>query len=130
LMVIDLPKWKAACISENILTCLQVNKEQVTFQDQYGLNVVLAGKWLPLDPLWNTFAYSEEPQPYLIHFTGRKPIYKSYQYNKHYQALFLAYLKQAHWDHVQPTSEFKRYQKKLKNKLSKTLVFQFLCSRK
>ena len=130
LMVIDLPKWKAADIPRKILDCLQTNKEAVTFQDQYGLNVVLAGKWLQLNPRWNTFAYSEEPDPYLIHFTGRKPIYKSYRYNKHYQTLFLTYLKQTHWEDTRPISEFRRYQKKLKNKLSKTRVFQLLSFRK
>lgn len=124
LMVIDLDKWTEMNVSDKVIECLEVNKTDVTFQDQYGLNVVLAGKWDALDPLWNCFAYSDENiKPFLIHFSGRKPIYKSYPFNKSYQKLFFFYLEQSGWGPFKPIGEIKRYIKKISNILSKKFVF-------
>ena len=74
LMLIDVEKWENADVTNSVINCLSDHKKHVMFQDQYGLNAVLALKWLSLDPLWNRFANSEDERPFLIHFTGRKPI--------------------------------------------------------
>lgn len=119
LLVMDIKKWKEQNITDEILLCLDKNKENAKFQDQYGLNAVLANKWLELDPLWNRFAYSKEDRPYLIHFTGRKPIYKTYEFSENYKKLFYQYLQQTEWKNFKPIGEFKRNLKKIANILEK-----------
>lgn len=123
LLVIDLGQWRSQQTTDRIIDCLNRNKEHVTFQDQYGLNLVFADNWLQLDPLWNRFASSEDKEPYLIHFTGRKPIYKSYEFNEDYRRIFLQYLTLAGWPAFKLIGEPKRYLKKLRNLLSKVRLF-------
>jgi len=119
LMVIDITKWNAQDITNKVLNCLSQHKEHALFQDQYGLNAVLALKWYHLDPLWNRFAYSEDESPYLIHFTGRKPIYKSYEYSEKYKIIFYQYLNMTGWKNFKPIGETSRYLKKFNNILEK-----------
>lgn len=120
LMVIDIEKWKQADITDKVLKCIIDNKKDVlSFYDQYGLNAVLAFEWMPLDPLWNRFAYSEEKSPFLIHFTGRKPIYKSYEFSEDYRKVFYHYLSMTGWKNFKPIGETSRYIKKLNNFLGK-----------
>lgn len=119
LLLIDIAKWKDADISMKILECINTHKELALFQDQYGLNAVLGNSWSELDPRWNRFAYSEEERPYLIHFTGRKPIYKTYEFRKDYQQIFFGYLNQTSWKNYKPIGETKRYLKKFTNMLQK-----------
>jgi len=121
LMLIDLNKWRQEKITDKVISAITDYKEHALFQDQYGLNVALANKWLVLDPLWNRFAYSEEEKPYLIHFTGRKPIYKTYEFSQHYRSLFYHYLKQTDWKNFKPISETHRYLKKASNFVEKFL---------
>ncbi|SEN57340.1 Lipopolysaccharide biosynthesis protein, LPS:glycosyltransferase [bacterium A37T11] len=124
LMVIDVKKWKEQDVARKVISCTADHIDKVTFADQYGLNVILANKWFKLDPLWNRFSYSEEERPYLIHFTGRKPIYKSYEYRRDYQELFFYYLRKGGWENFKPIGETKRNLKKLKNLLMKTSLFR------
>lgn len=119
LMLIDILKWNSEDITNKVLDCLSQHKDHALFQDQYGLNAVLALKWYDLDPLWNRFAYSEEERPYLIHFTGRKPIYKSYEYSENYKAIFFGYLNMTGWKNFKPIGETSRYLKKFNNILEK-----------
>lgn len=119
LMVIDMKKWKESKITDEVISVISKYKEHALFQDQYGLNVVLANKWLQLDPLWNRFAYSEEERPFLIHFTGRKPIYKTYEFSDNYKNIFYSYLNQTPWKNFEPISETQRYFKKFKNFVEK-----------
>jgi lipopolysaccharide biosynthesis glycosyltransferase len=119
LMLIDINKWEAANITDKVLACLADNKKHVQFQDQYGLNAVLAQEWLDLDPLWNRFANSEDERPYLIHFTGRKPIYKSYEFSEKYKVIFFQYLNMTGWKNFKPIGETFRYLKKFNNILEK-----------
>lgn len=121
LMLINLPKWRAANVSDRVISCIHENKEFSQFADQYGLNVVLHANWLELDPLWNCFAYSEHKNPYLIHFTGRKPIYKSYNFSEEYRNHFYNYLKQTEWNNFKPINETRRYVKKIMNVVHKFL---------
>lgn len=115
LMLIDLKRWRAEDLTNKVIDAITKYKEFALFQDQYGLNVALANKWFELDPLWNRFAYSEEEKPYLIHFTGRKPIYKSYEFSEHYKSLFFKYLAQTGWKNFKQISETTRYVKKISN---------------
>ncbi|MBB5436373.1 lipopolysaccharide biosynthesis glycosyltransferase [Pedobacter sp. AK017] len=119
LMVIDIQKWKAADITDKVIQCIFKNSALAQFQDQYGLNAVLAKDWKELDALWNRFAYSEDKRPFLIHFTGRKPIYKTYEFSEDYKKIFFEYLNQTDWKNFKPISETKRYFKKVKNILDK-----------
>jgi len=119
LMVIDIDKWNEADITNKVINCIFENSALAQFQDQYGLNAVLAKVWFHLDPLWNRFAYSEEKRPFLIHFTGRKPIYKTYEFSEDYKAIFFEYLNQTEWKNFKPVGETKRYIKKLSNILEK-----------
>ncbi|MDB5157951.1 MAG: hypothetical protein JWR50_2658 [Mucilaginibacter sp.] len=119
LMVIDIEKWNEADITNKVINCIFENSALAQFQDQYGLNAVLAKVWYHLDPLWNRFAYSEEKRPFLIHFTGRKPIYKTYEFSEDYKSIFFEYLNQTEWKNFKPVGETKRYIKKLSNILEK-----------
>lgn len=119
LMVIDIEKWNKAGITDKVIDSIFQNSAVAQFQDQYGLNAILAKDWHELDPLWNRFAYSEDERPFLIHFTGRKPIYKSYEFSERYKQLFFEYLDQTAWKNYKPITETKRYLKKISNLFEK-----------
>jgi len=119
LMLIDIEKWEEADITNKVLNCLSDNKKHIMFQDQYGLNAVLALHWFALSPLWNRFANSEDEKPFLIHFTGRKPIYKSYEFSEKYKVIFFEYLNMTGWKNFKPIGETSRYIKKFNNFLDK-----------
>ncbi|ALI99891.1 glycosyltransferase family 8 protein [Rufibacter tibetensis] len=119
LLIMNLEQWREDNITAKVIKCINSNKEHAHFPDQYGLNVVLANKWLELNALWNCFAYHEGDEPYLIHFTGRKPIYKSYYFREDYKSTFYKYLQLTQWSDFKPIGETKRYLKKINNFLSK-----------
>jgi lipopolysaccharide biosynthesis glycosyltransferase len=123
LMIINLEKWKSANIPSRVISCIENNKVHSQFADQYGLNAVLYADWYELDPLWNRFAYSEDENPYLIHFTGRKPIYKTYNFSEVYKTYFYDYLNQTEWRNFKPISETRRYLKKVMNVVRKSITF-------
>ena len=109
LMIINLEKWRNAEVTDKVIRCIHENREHTKFPDQYGLNAILFNEWFELDPLWNRFAYSEDEKPYLIHFTGRKPIYRTYKFSEKYKDMFFSYLRQTEWKNFQPIGESKRY---------------------
>lgn len=119
LQLINIPVWRALGLTEKIMQCIHDNARYATLGDQYGLNVVLAGKWMPLPPLWNYMANGDHASPHLIHFIHRKPFYKSYFNNPAYQRIFYEYLGRTPWKGSQPIGESTRYVKKLKNVLQK-----------
>lgn len=123
LLVINIQKWLALNIAENVIDCIISNKRFVKFADQYGLNVVLADKWKELDPLWNFHAEFQTSNPYLIHFSGRKPIFSSYRNNEEYRLIFHSYLQKTQWRNHKPIGETKRYMKKLMNMMGKVRFF-------
>jgi lipopolysaccharide biosynthesis glycosyltransferase len=53
LLVADLGCWRRENLAQQMLDCLQRNREHVLWWDQYALNVVLARRWRPLDYRWN-----------------------------------------------------------------------------
>ena len=52
-LLIDVAAWRDAELSRRSLACLAQYRQHVYWWDQYALNVVLAGRWGPLDERWN-----------------------------------------------------------------------------
>lgn len=121
LMIIDIQKWIEGDVTTKVLDAISKNKKHLLYQDQYGLNAVLFDSWLQLNPSWNRFAYSEEDSPKLIHFTGRKPIYKSYEFRKDFQQKFFQYLNMTGFKNFKPIGESHRYLKKIYNIIEKII---------
>lgn len=119
LFLVDLKKWREAGIGEKTLKAVSDNIEYADYPDQYGANIALHGKWKLLDNTWNHFASEENPDPSIIHFTSRKPMYTSYEYSKVYQEEFFRYLRMTEWKHFKPIGESARYMQKLKIMIDK-----------
>ncbi|RZJ79028.1 MAG: glycosyltransferase family 8 protein, partial [Flavobacterium sp.] len=98
LFILKPQAWRQQDITRKVFECAEVNLTYVNFADQYSLNVVFNEKWHQLNKLWNCYAQNEEPHPYLIHFTGMKPIFKGYVGNKYYKELFFKYLSLTSWN--------------------------------
>ncbi len=122
LLLMNSKLWKENKIAEQTIECINQNRAFANYPDQYGLNIVLANQWTELDSRWNHFATISHPAPYLIHFVQRKPIYKSYNSDRHFWNLFYFFLKQTAWKSFKPTGEATRYIKKIRNILEK--IFQ------
>ena len=124
LLVIDVGKWLKMGITNKVIECINNNKNHVTFADQYGLNVVLANnQWCKLDPLWNCPSMSSESSPFLIHFTGIKPIYKNYDSNENYKKIFFSYLEFTEWAGYKQQSRYARLFQKTINIVSKKITY-------
>lgn len=120
LLLMNTKKWREQNVTKKIIECIDDNKKFANYPDQYGLNVVLAGQWLELDPLWNHFSTIEANEtPFLIHFVERKPIYQSYNYSETFKKIFYNYLNQTEWKNFKPIGESARYFKKIKNIIDK-----------
>jgi lipopolysaccharide biosynthesis glycosyltransferase len=128
LLVIDLIKWRELNLTYKVLSCIGENKQYAAFPDQYGLNVVLINNWLELDPMWNCFPMSTVERPNLIHFIGRKPIFKKYDYNQSYKRMFFEYLNETEWKGFKPQTESSRMFRKAYNLISKktTSLLRFI----
>lgn len=57
LLVADIAQWRRRDFARQMLAVLRDHREHVLWWDQYALNVVLAGKWRPLDYRWNQGAH-------------------------------------------------------------------------
>lgn len=121
MLVIDPIAWRRQEVTKRVIKCIEYNVEYAVFPDQYGLNVVLANQWLELDRGWNCYAHYADEKPHLIHFTGVKPIYTSYDLNKAYQETFYRYLRQTPWHDFTPISGWNRLLIKQTHKLKKRL---------
>ncbi|PWS33763.1 glycosyltransferase family 8 protein [Pedobacter paludis] len=119
LFILKPKEWRSLNIPKKVFECAEQNISYVNFADQYSLNVVFNQKWFELDRLWNCYAQNEIKSPYLIHFTGMKPIYKGYEANEDYKNLFFQYLKQTKWSDLKPKSDLVRFIKKAYNKIKK-----------
>lgn len=122
LLIIDIPKWQELNLTNRIIACINENKQYASFPDQYGLNVILSNNWLELDPLWNCFSMATVENPYLIHFIGRKPIFKKYNHNQTYKELFFKNLNQTEWRGFRPQMESGRLLRKVYNLVSKKMI--------
>lgn len=52
-MLIDVDCWRRENVTRRLIECLRANHQHIRWWDQYALNVVLAGRWKPLDVRWN-----------------------------------------------------------------------------
>lgn len=119
LIIINTRRYKEFNIARKVIKCIHDNRKYANYPDQYGLNIVLANQWLSIDSEWNAFADTTYSQPKLIHFVGRKPIYKSYHYIDEYRNIFYLYLNKTSWQDFKPIGESRRYMKKVNNYLKK-----------
>lgn len=122
MMVVDQEKWEKEDISNKVIKCIHDNMKSVNFPDQYGLNVVLANKWQPLDKRWNNFAIVDTEDPFLIHYLDIKPFFKTYNGLPKYQEVFYKYLRQTPWKDHTPISGNVRTMKKAISKIKKILI--------
>lgn len=94
MIFIDLGKWGKNGYSQQVLQCLEHNRERFTLPDQDALNVVLDGKVKFLDSRWNYFydmGHQQEEIPadtvFLHYFGAIKPweVICHHPMQKHYQ---------------------------------------------
>jgi len=121
LLIMDLEKWRKTELSLEILACISKHQQFANFPDQYGLNVIFANQWFELDQRWNTYATSNEENPYIIHFIGRKPIYSSYENNEDYKNEFFHYFNLTKWADFKQKKEYNRLFFKLLNRSQKSI---------
>jgi lipopolysaccharide biosynthesis glycosyltransferase len=119
LIIMNTKKWRDNDLSPKIFKCIDDNREFANYPDQYGLNVIFANNWLQLDTRWSWSAEEWNPDAFLVHFIWRKPIYKTYMFDKRYQEMFFRYLSMTEWKGFVPITEFRRLLKKSMNKLLK-----------
>jgi lipopolysaccharide biosynthesis glycosyltransferase len=81
-MLIDLPRWKAARVSERAQAVLDEHNDRCVNVDQDALNIVGIGNWSVLPPRWNHQVVGRtvwSPQPAagetvaITHFINEKP---------------------------------------------------------
>lgn len=122
MFILNPPMWRKLEISKKTFKCAEDNLLFVNFADQYSLNVVFNENWYELDRRWNSYSQNSEPNPYLIHFTGIKPIYKGYDLNVVYRDIFFEYLNKTKWSGTKPKHNLIRLLKKTYNKIAKKLA--------
>lgn len=125
MMIIDCEKWILEDIPSQVLKAMRENIEHVNYADQYGLNVVFSGKWLPVDPMWNWFANNYHPKPKCIHYLDVKPIFTSYNSDKVLREEFFKYLEMTPWRGMSLRSGFGRLAKKAIVKIQKKVKALF-----
>lgn len=92
------------------------------YLDQDVFNVVGAGHWLPLDPLWNFVVAAEplsldavararaRPHPYIVHYASSpKPWVWFYGYDRPYQSYFFHALALTEWRGWLPPGRAERF---------------------
>ncbi|SMC96032.1 glycosyltransferase family 8 protein [Pedobacter africanus] len=121
-LMINAKRWREENYSAQVISALSKYKEHVRLADQYGLNVVLANKWLELDPKWNWFAFKENEDPSIVHFLDIKPIFTSYNSKEVYREEFFRYLSMTPWKNFKPISGNKRNIRKIYNKIKKAFL--------
>lgn len=130
MMLIDLARWRTQRISERVIAYLREYAEYVVYEDQDGLNAVIAGEWEELDPRWNQQQVihdqkefdriPESPfkqmlrtvrgplveEPYILHFSSAE---KPWRFVCHHpeRSRFLWYLRRSGWF---TTAEWVQYQ--------------------
>ncbi|WAL58246.1 glycosyltransferase family 8 protein [Thermocoleostomius sinensis] len=112
-LVINLQRWRTDRIANQVIDFLAHHPE-LPYPDQDGINLILAGEWKELHPLWNQVhvlhlfsAWHESPysqdwfdeavkHPAIIHFTGRpKPWISNCTHPQ--KGAFLHYLSMTAW---------------------------------
>jgi len=119
MLVVNNRKWREENSAATVARCIADNEKFANYPDQYGLNIVMANRWLELDPRWNQFADTACENPFIIHFIGRKPMYQTYDNRPEYREIFYRFLGNTAWKGFKPIGESKRYVKKIRNILVK-----------
>ena len=119
ILVINNRKWREEGSPAKVVKCISDNEKFANYPDQYGLNIIMANRWLELDPRWNAFADMEWDTPFNIHFIGRKPMYQTYDNREEFRKIFYEHLNRTQWKGFKPVGESKRYVKKIVNVLKK-----------
>jgi lipopolysaccharide biosynthesis glycosyltransferase len=126
-LLIDTVKWRNSRSTEHILRRISDNLKHADYPDQYGLNVVFAKNWFELNSKWNCQSGTDIEDPFVIHFTGRKPIYNSYttsrDHNPVYKEEFYRYLRLTEWSGFRGFSKFDRLIAKLNIKFGKIVLY-------
>lgn len=111
-MLIDLPRWRAAQLTTRTLDFIARNPDLCLLPDEDGLNAVLDGKFAPLSPIWNmvprrhpAMRVHDRHTPAIIHYSGHdkpwkrfgrdKPLFPDMQAYRLYQA----FLRRSPWPH-------------------------------
>lgn len=121
MIVIKPQQWRKLKLTEQAFEVRNKNIDVMTWGDQYCMNVVFNNNWMELDKRWNSFAQQNIPDPYLIHFTGMKPIFSGYNGNESYKQLFFEYLDKTKWRGFKQKSNIIRFLQKLYNKSIKKI---------
>ena len=123
ILVINNKKWREENSAATVVKCIADNEKFANYPDQYGINIVMANRWVELDPRWNWFADTACGDPFLIHFIGRKPMYKTYDNREEFKKIFFEHLNRTQWNNFKPIGESKRYIKKISNLIKKIPEF-------
>jgi len=123
ILVINNKKWREEDSAVTVVKCISDNEKFANYPDQYGINIVMANRWVELDSRWNSFADTICEDPFLIHFIGRKPMYKTYDNREEFKKIFFEHLNQTKWHNFKPIGESKRYIKKITNIIKKIPEF-------
>ncbi len=108
LLLMNLTFWRRENIGERILAYCKEHRDTVCYWDQDGINAVLSGSWLMLNPVWNVGIEALQTHGWvasdpecaealvqhqrIIHFLLTKPWEASCRHPK--RSLFLSYLSQ------------------------------------
>jgi len=125
LLLINVREWRKTNLSQQLIKCISDNCKYANFPDQYGLNVIFAGQWLEIDRRWNTYSHDEESDPFIIHFIGKKPIYRSYDGNPFYKAEFKKYLQLTPFNSFKELTNLNRYANKFYHLMEKKWLKYF-----
>jgi lipopolysaccharide biosynthesis glycosyltransferase len=66
-MVIDMDEWRGSALGRSAVEYARAHADILFQHDQEALNARLAGRWLPLDTVWNVTSYWRRPERH----TGR-----------------------------------------------------------
>jgi lipopolysaccharide biosynthesis glycosyltransferase len=75
-MLVDRARWLADRVSDQVLEATRTHAQYLDAQgrfhqyDQYGLNLVLFGRWKPIADSWNRGAEYPFTQAHIVHFNG------------------------------------------------------------
>jgi len=115
LLVIDVEAWRAEQIGQVALEVAVTYKDALLFHDQDALNIVLAGRWKALHPIWNFHELPQlmrpwEARPYtrrerkriflspnVIHFVSREKPWSPICHNFYWAPLFYDFLSRTQW---------------------------------
>ncbi|RYE26291.1 MAG: glycosyltransferase family 8 protein [Sphingobacteriales bacterium] len=118
-LLIDLVKWRSACMGKQLVQYLENNRDKIKYWDQDVLNGVLIHKWAMLGKQWNyitRYTYPEKIEPVIIHYAGQgKPWTEGFE--DPFGHYYFQYLKKTPYYSSHVTKEIKRKASNLINKI-------------